>query len=1035
MKNKILLVTLLFLHTLFSQKLSHPLRAENSSYQVSSIETFPDTLNVLSIQVQFQSDNDSRTSGNGQFDLTLSDERIIDAPPHDSAYFANHGLFAQNYFAKASNGKQHVRITVLSKVITLKKVMKDYAPVSGNLPLANLIDEAWKGADSLYPGFPFQQYELFTIFHAGVGKDIDLRAALGYDPTPLDLPSLYFNLNSLKSLFGNSYQGVILNNSSFKIPNSIILPETEVRRIPSVGSEFVLKLGINGLFVASIGSHLGLPDLFDTKSGKSGIGRFGLMDGQSIFSFSGIAPPEPSAWEKSYLGWTTPIEVLGNKSLNVPAVGLYSFGNDTIYKIPISAKEYYLVENRQRDAKNDGQTLTMQWKGQTILKTFTKDEIFFSNSNIDSAYGVVIDVDELDWSAPGLINANNSYKGGILVWHIDETIIEKNLIPNSINADPAKRGIDLEEADGSQDIGQTYDFGDPASGSEDGSPIDYWFSGNIFPNYKNEFSESTNPNSLSNTYAKSHVTLKNFSAQASRMTFEANVGSADVKLVKVIQRNNLKLNNNDAPTAADLNSDGKQELIYTSGDSIYVLNTDLTPYLSNSTGLFSTFGGRFQPTFTKRFAATGAKSDSVLVGIKDSVIIIFSEKDQDNNGLADIRKTISVGNMITSPLFTPDNNGSALTQSAFVGDEKGNVVSINQTNDSTYSVQKINYGTQPVRFLGVDYFSNYFAVTGDKVISNNSKTWDFSYTKILSMGTWYETSNDQSLDGFYAAVVTENNNVSILSYKSGAIKTFKSPDKVTGSYAIADIDGDNSVDVLIGTDKGLSAYSRTGILIEYFPIAALDKSSIFGSPTVLNLEFPKRRIILFSSSNGQIYAYQYPNKVVKGFPIQTGGSVSSPFFYHTTQNQSTTITRIAAASTDTSLSLFELSVDLNEAYPVWSGPYGNVFHTNYLSSDVSEVKKSAELLPKKFAYNWPNPVYSGSTNIRYYLGKSATVKITIVNLAGELVQELQGTNYVGLDNEVPWNISSVQSGIYFAQITATGSGEEASQIVKIAVVK
>ena len=31
------------------------------------------------------------------------------------------------------------------------------------------------------------------------------------------------------------------------------------------------------------------------------------MDGQAIFAYNGVFPPEPSAWEKIFLGWATPV--------------------------------------------------------------------------------------------------------------------------------------------------------------------------------------------------------------------------------------------------------------------------------------------------------------------------------------------------------------------------------------------------------------------------------------------------------------------------------------------------------------------------------------------------------------------------------------------------------------------------------------------------------------------------------------------------------------------------------------------------------
>jgi len=1013
MKNTLLVAVLLCGQVLFSQRLSHPLRAESSlrSERSTAVAAFPDTLNVLAILVQFQTDNDSRTSGNGQFDLTTPTERIIDPPPHDSAYFADHFSFAENYFSKASNGKQHIATTVLGRVITLKKQMREYAPVSGNLPLASMIEEAWKAADSLNPAFPFEQYDLFVVFHAGVGKDIDLRAALGFDPTPLDLPSLYFSLNSFKALFGNSYTGVALKNSSFKIPNTVVLPETEVRRIGSVGGDFVLKLGINGLLVASIGSHLGLPDLFDTKTGKSGIGRFGLMDGQSIFSFSGIVPPEPSAWEKIFLRWTVPVDVYGSKTLFAPAGGLHAAGNDTIYRIPISAKEYFLVENRQRDAKQDGQNVTMKWMGNTVQTTFLNDETYFSNSNIDSAYGIILDVDELDWSLPGLINAHNSYKGGMLVWHIDESVIGQHLSSNTINADPNRRGVDLEEADGSQDIGQTYSFGDPASGSEDGSPIDYWFSGNIFPNYKNEFSETTNPNSLSNTFARSHVTIRNFSVQAPRMSFEVVVDSADIQLRSVIKRNNIKVNNNDAPIAMDLNSDGKLELIYTSGDSIYALKDDLTPFLNNSSGLFYPAGGRFQPAAVTILS----RNESSVVGVQGKTVYVISAKDDNADSVADVTlMSVSTATFTTPPMTFNDILG--VRSHVIVGDSLGRRMEFTNVNPLSWMKDSIKYFASPVTGL-----SNALPGLVNSVDSVATTLYrqGFAGKKITAFTSLGQNENYVLFDDNTFCVFQ-------LTTSPGPVTSFKIPDQVTGSFALYDVSGDGTVDVVIGAGNKLYVLNANGTLLENFPFATMDGGSIVGSPVIARQKNKNDIVIIFGSTAGQIYAIDSKAKLLSGFPLQTGGMVSSLLLWND---------NLSAASTDSSLYTWKIAGVVDSSRIYWKGFLSDYSHSNYMSTSTAGVAKSSELLPKKFAYNWPNPVYSGTTHIRYYLGKSASVTIKIVNLAGELVQELKGTGYAGLDNEVEWDISNIRSGIYFAQITASGSGEEMSQIVKIAVVK
>ncbi|MBI3194147.1 MAG: hypothetical protein HYZ34_06745, partial [Ignavibacteriae bacterium] len=285
--------------------------------QMNNAQAFPETLRVLCAMVEFQEDNDGRTNGNGRFDLSDTLPRVIDPAPHNKQYFEHHLTFAQNYFRKASDGKFIVVGDVLDSVYRVPRQMPYYSPSrssNDNTKLGMFMNDAWRVVDSERPGIPYGYYDAFIIFHAGVGRDVasDIKEL---DPSPFDIPSIYLNLTTLRSIFGSSYKGVPVADSSYFIKNTMILPETESRKVSTIIGSYLLQLGINGLVVASIGSHLGLPDLFDTKTGRTGIGRFGLMDGQSIFSWFGVFPPEPSAWEKTFLGWTNPITVSSGDSL------------------------------------------------------------------------------------------------------------------------------------------------------------------------------------------------------------------------------------------------------------------------------------------------------------------------------------------------------------------------------------------------------------------------------------------------------------------------------------------------------------------------------------------------------------------------------------------------------------------------------------------------------------------------------------------------------------------------------------------------
>ena len=517
-------------HTPLSEKGGRPRAAlEHAGISQSQVNSptaqaaVSDTVRILAVMVDFQTSPNTLTTGNGHFQLDAStSQNVIDPAPHDSAYFAYKLQFLTNYFRKVSNGKVNLKGDVFGHVITLPKTMSQYSPAkdgSSDKPLGDFIVDAWHAADSLYPSIQFSKYNAFLIFHAGAGRDINLVATLGYDPTPYDLPSLTFNLRTLRNYLGDqTYVGVPVSKGAFRITNTMLLPETETRVLTSGSIADTLQGSINGLLANSFGSYLGLPDLFNTKTGDSGIGQFGLMDiaGGFIF-YSGLFPPEPSAWEKVYLGWVTPITLNpGSTSMSLPAVGLKT-GRDTVYKIPISDREYFLIENRSRDPKQDGQRLTIRSGGSIITKYFPRDTTGFNFQDVRLISGSVIDVEDFDWALPSLtaIEDSNYVGGGVLIWHIDENVIAGALATNTVNADPAHRGVDLEEADGSQDLGRSYDpISEAGSGTEWGYEQDFWYSGNPIQVYTNVFDKNSKPNSRSNSGGLSLVTLRNFSKRA-----------------------------------------------------------------------------------------------------------------------------------------------------------------------------------------------------------------------------------------------------------------------------------------------------------------------------------------------------------------------------------------------------------------------------------------------------------------------------------------------------------------------------------------
>ncbi|HEY4644393.1 MAG TPA: T9SS type A sorting domain-containing protein, partial [Bacteroidota bacterium] len=110
-------------------------------------------------------------------------------------------------------------------------------------------------------------------------------------------------------------------------------------------------------------------------------------------------------------------------------------------------------------------------------------------------------------------------------------------------------------------------------------------------------------------------------------------------------------------------------------------------------------------------------------------------------------------------------------------------------------------------------------------------------------------------------------------------------------------------------------------------------------------------------------------------------------------------------------------------------------HTGLENSPLTGGPVSSDFFPESRVYNWPNPVYDSKTTIRYFVGQDASVSVKIFDLTGDIVDEFSGPGVGGVDNEVEWDVSNIQSGIYFARIKATDGSKSASALIKIAVVK
>ena len=973
-----------------------------------------DTVRVLALMVAFKQDSDTRTTGDGTFE-TAGTAETIDPPPHDSAFFSQKLRFLRNYFSKVSNNQLEIQADLYPSVVTLGDTMAAYSPpASGpNEPLGRLIQDGWTAASTLTPSFPFSSYNAFILFHAGAGRDIDLINLLGYDPTPGDIPSLYVDLESLRSFLNDpAYQGVPVNGGAFRITNSLILPETETRVIGSGTSASTISLGMNGLLAATFGSYLGLPDLFNTSTGASGIGDFGLMDGAAIFAYSGLFPPEPSAWEKIRLGWARPIVLSsGTQTISLPAVGLTTTGQDTIYKIPITSSEYFLIENRIRDPLQNGQTLTLIQNGQQVVRTFGADTTGFIFNDVSAVTGSLVDAEDFDWAISGDMAQAGYEGGGILIWHIDDNIINANIQTNTINADPEHRGVDLEEADGSQDLGRPYGFLDPGSGTESGWPLDQWFQGNPAPVYTNTFDGTSYPNSNSNAGTSTLVSIREFSAKSPRMTLTVGIGTSQLARLDTLTFS-LGLTSTlppaISPTAIALSADS----------SVFLFRTNGLSKTSDTTGLLSSTGGQVP-------VAVWEGANTWVAGGQDSTVFLW-DLGPTTSGIsaAPSLQTLPLGEQVSSGPMIIDSAGTPIL---VVGGAAGGLwkFSLNGTLRS----RTIPDGT-PVLATAADPTTpgSLFLAT------SNSLIHDLAMVSLPATTHPWIMTGGREPNGLLI-VVAERMGSKVLAYDGLLTQRFSVDvsDGAISNMIVADADNDGRNDVIVTAGPVLHAYHFNGVELAHFPRRLTDGSTFTGSPLLADINGDGRKELLCRTSGGIIRAFADDGGTPAGFPFQISSSGDGSLaLFPTAQNR----IGIMAVTSSGNLESWEVTSTRVPLAGDWTGYQLDAARSNFNANSSASIPAAGpDLLSKSQVYNWPNPVYGSTTAIRYHTAVAATINVKIYDIAGSSIAELQGTSAAGVDGEITWDVSNIQSGVYLARVEARGGGKTDVSIIKIAVVK
>jgi len=981
-------------------------------------------LHIVAVMVEFQPDSNRFTTGNGTFNPDYLDTTsvIIDPLPHNQAYFEAHLEFVKNYFETASKNKLSISSEVLPTVYRLDEEMAFYSPTgeddSQNYKLGYFLKDTWEkvNADASVNTSNWDNNTLFILFHAGAGRDFDfLNTTL--DRTPQDLPSLYLNLNGIRSLTGNAaFDGYSVKG--FSIKNTGILPETQSRTGSFLDEEYILQLAINGFVTAVAGNHIGLPDLYNTQTGSSAIGRFGLMDPEGFFAYFGLFPPLPSAWERYYMEWDSAIEVNHDEvnSINLSAVSLQP--NSGMAKVSINIEEYYLIENRHRDASAAGITLSIQQPdGTRISKTFTSNDTRFTGEDSDSLLtvlpkGVITNVSNYDWALPGGLDAGNDgdyftdddrlLNGGMLIWHIDESVINSQIGQNRVNANFDRRGVFLVEADGAQDIGNATNniF---LSNVVGGTAFDFWWSGNNYTVitergdsirvYENRFAPDTRPSTKTNSGSYNPIELYDFSGNLTVSSFKIRPFVGNLVLdTRFINRN---VNN---AIISEANA------IYPREPLFYVASADSFLIIPSESGLsalpFETSISETSFLITNAvFRQAIVYQNQLIVAISDTEIESYSwlTNTWQKNWSTSLPTSITAGISVTNSMIDIEMS------SYMINPEDGSLITNTSKDDITSAI--INGKQATLRSNILSFTGGSYSIPSGAQFSSNISLKGIS----VGSSTIWQLRTDNSTH-----FVNEDS--------ENELET----DKYDWSLTIKN-DSPNFFAVSSTSSGDLNGLYSNGATADYFPFSFKEKT-ILGTPLFVDLDGNESQEIVFLAKDSlaySIYAYDSKFVLVDGFPIPAG----------TVKTGETPLSPIFASNR-----LWVIQTNGTVQSWIFSESGSSHFSSHFRSdgkrvstlSENTDFVNSNSLLYSSETYNWPNPA-NEETHLRYSTREEAEILIDIFTISGKKVWKNKLTSKGKTPEEILLNTSNWGSGLYYVRIQAKISGATDSKIVKMMV--
>jgi M6 family metalloprotease-like protein len=973
---------------------------------IEKLEDGKATINVLVLRVEFVEDDISYTTGNGKMDTiglgSPDTSGLFYDPPHTKIYFERQMQFLSNYYKVNSFGNLEVNYVVkpddeetgfqLPHQMAYYSGFDHYDEETGfvyynwyalEMGLVRIFADGIAAADQ-DPSIDFSDYDAIVIFHAGAGLETSLSFMRFQD-----IWSASFGPSALAYYTGTPY--ILANNGSDTIDCPVAV-NPEMERV----DEYMV--GVIGTVCHEFGHVLGLPDLYDVTGWSNGVGAWDLMGTGAWVGSSregapeGVIPGNLGAWSRYAMGWVMPKLVTESDTLLTVRTSTidttqYDADSLTILKIPISDKEFFLVENRQQDVRQ-------------------KDTIY-----VDVEDGVVISVDygEYDFFTPG---------SGILIWHIDDKVVSvwADSGYNLVQINPQHKGVDVEEADGIQHFDAWW-YGD--SLEYYGSAYDLFFvddSGKA----NHFFGPFSNPNTDS-YYGKSLISIDVKSAPDTMMNLSVSFDIYQNGFPVTVWRGHPV----NSVSYGDLDNNGDLEIVVaTHSGYVYAFNHDGTNYdymIVDTLTSYITIGDVNRDGADDILFASGLQlrcidgltftsltnfpfhADNDILGAP----LLF---DLDNDNFDEIifgskdRQLYCLDSSATDKPHFPIQMNTELVSTPCVFDPDNRQIGVLGSNGTFW------------------------------LIDENGIIKEFTESKHNMITFASPVVGDLDRDGEPEAV-TINGYGTIYIYGADTLEEWFDILIDTTFYvtpALADVDADGYLEIIMqNSSKTLYVTNRTGVSENNFPLYA--EGYLFYPMLVADLDDNGSNELIFgaqivdSLGDGQLRIINNRNNEFSYSPLFGQGGFTSPGVIVDIDNDGDI--EIASGTEDGMLYVW----DFHGTGCSWSGYMNSPKNWGYFTGELTDPPAPARLINSFYIY--PSPVET-SGKVRFFLTDEAEVTLEIMDIVGHEIGKAVLTQTTAQEyNEVSFDFSKQSNGMYIVKIDAKSDTRREIQFKKFAVLK